>query len=165
MNESFDPTKAGTIWAFDPGSNFSGLAAVFYEPLGTVADLLPAPEQDSYWAQFSNAVELYDHFYNRTHYKNAVVLVEDYTHGGTFTKEAKQTVEIVGFLTRQLPRDGFKVVVRGKDQRLSGQSEAARLMGGTVVALKKDPARKDAFSALAHCITYYREMEALRVRD
>jgi hypothetical protein len=162
----FDPTKDGQIWAFDPGAVFTGLAGIFYGPHGTVADLTPEPEQDSTWAQFSDAVELYEHFTKGfTHYKNDVVLVEDYTHGGTFTKEAKQTLEIVGFLTRQLPRDGYKVVRRNKDQRLSGQSDAARLMGGTVAALKKDPAKKDAFSALAHCITYHREMEALRVRD
>lgn len=162
----FDPTKQGQIWAFDPGAVFTGLAGVFYEPTEGVPDLSPGLAKDSTWAQFSDAVELYEDFCKTyTHYKNDVVLVEDYTHGGAFTKEAKQTLEVVGFLTRQLPRDGYKVVRRGKDQRLSGQSEAARLMGGTVADLKKDPAKKDAFSALAHCITYYREMEALRVRD
>jgi len=163
MVEVFDPRKSGQIWAFDPGAVFSGLAGVFYEPLDTVADLQPAPEQDSYWAQFSDGVELYDHFRGLTRYKNTVVLVEDFSHGGTFTLEAKQTLEIVGFLTRQLVRDDYTVIRRHKDKRLSGQSEAARLMNGTVVELKKDPARKDAFSALAHCITYHREMEKLRV--
>jgi hypothetical protein len=161
-----DPSKPGQIWAFDPGAVFTGLAGVFYDPHEGVEDLNPEPEQDSTWAQLSDAGELYDHFTKDfTHYKNDIVLVEDYTHGGTFTKEAKQTLEIVGFLTRQLPRDGYTVIRRGKDQRLSGQGEAARLMNGTVADLKKDPAKKDAFSALAHCITYYREMENLRVRN
>jgi len=163
MTGIFNPTQDGQIWAFDPGSNFTGLAGIFYEHLGTVSDMAP---EDIEWLQFSDAVELYDEFHNGyTRVKNTVVLVEDYTHGGAFTKEAKQTLEIVGFLTRQLPRDGYKVVRRNKDQRLSGQSEAARLMGGTVADLKKDPIKKDAFSALAHTITYHREMEALRVRD
>lgn len=161
-----DPHAPIHLWAFDPGAVFTGLAGLFYEPVGTVSDLEEGFGKDSTWAQFSDAVELYDHFHNHfTHYNNDVVIVEDYTHGGAFTIEAKQTVEIVGFLTRQLPRDGYKVVRRGKDKRLSGQGEAARLMGGTVAGLKKDPARKDAFSALAHCITFHRELEALRVRD
>lgn len=154
------------IWAFDPGAVFTGLAGIFYEPGYGVADLEAGFGKAGTWAQFSDAVELYEHFRTHfTHYRNDVVIVEDYTHGGAFTLEAKQTLEIVGFLTRQLPRDGYKVVRRGKDKRLSGQSEAARLMGGTVAGLKKDPALKDAFSALAHCITYHRELEALRVRD
>lgn len=163
MIEEFTPLKDGQIWAFDPGSSFTGLAGIFYTPLEGVPDLQP---EDFTWAQYSDAVELYDHFRTGfTRYRNSVVLVEDYTHGGAFTAEAKQTVEIVGFLTRQLRRDEYKVVRRNKDKRLSGQGEAARLMGGTVAGLKKDPAKKDAFSALAHCITYHRDMEALRVRD
>lgn len=157
-----DPLKDGQIWAFDPGSNFTGLAGIFYERLGGVPDLLP---EDGTWAQFSDPVELYDHFRTGfTHYKNSVVLVEDYTHGGAFTKEAKETIKVVGFLVNQLRRDDYEVVLRTKDQRLSGQSEAARLMEGTVAALKKDEARKDAFSALAHTVTYHRHLEALRVR-
>lgn len=159
---TFDLTDTGDIYAFDPGARFTGLAGIFYEPYGGVADIGP---EDIIWLQYSDEVELYDEFRQYTHYKNSVVIVEDYTHGGAFTAEAKQTLEIVGFLTRQLARDGYKVVRRGKDQRLSGQSEAARLMGGTVAELKKDPARKDAFSALAHTITYHRELEAMRVRD
>lgn len=160
-----DPSKQGQIWAFDPGAVFTGLAGVFYGPDYGVADLLPDPEQDSTWLQYSDVGELYNKFHTGfTRYKNDVVLVEDYSHGGAFTLEAKQTLEVVGFLTRQLPRDGYTVIRRHKDKRLSGQSEAARLMQGTVTELKKDPARKDAFSALAHCITYYRELEEQRVR-
>lgn len=139
------------VWAFDPGAVFTGLAGLIY-------DGLPHVPGDVTWAQYSDPVELYDHFQTTyTHNKGEVVLVEDFSHGGAFTLEAKQTIEIVGFLTRQLYRDGYKVERRHKDKRLSGQSEAAKLMGGTVAALKKDPAKKDAFSALAHCITYARE--------
>lgn len=166
MGGIFDPTKDGQIWAFDPGAVFTGLAGVFYERLDTVENLRPKPDDDFTWVQYSSVEELYDHFVKGfTRYKNTVVLVEDYTHGGTFTKEAKQTLKVVGFLETQLRRDGYHVVLRHKDQRLSGQSDAARLMEGSVTDLKKDPARKDGFSALAHCITYHREMEALRVRD
>lgn len=165
MSGTFDPTKDGQIWAFDPGAVFTGLASVFYERLDTVEDLRPHKD-DFTWLQYSSVEELYDHFTTKfTRYKNTVVLVEDYTHGGTFTKEAKQTLKVVGFLETQLRRDGYDVVMRHKDQRLSGQSDAARLMEGSVTALKKDPARKDGFSALAHCITYHREMEALRARN
>lgn len=158
-------SEYGQIWAFDPGAVFTGLAGVFYGPEYGVADLLPAPEQDSIWLQYSDVGELYDKFRSFTRYKNDIVLVEDYSHGGAFTLEAKQTLEVVGFLTRQLPRDGYTVIRRHKDKRLSGQSEAARLMQGTVADLKKDAARKDGFSALAHCITYYRELEEQRVRN
>lgn len=139
------------VWAFDPGSSFSGLAGLYY-------DGKPYEPGDSTWAQYSDPVELYNHFHQDfDHYRDDRILVEDFSHGGAFTLEAKQTVEIVGFLARQLYRDGYKVERRHKDKRLSGQSEAAKLMGGTVAALKKDPAKKDAFSALAHCITYARE--------
>lgn len=156
-----DPHKMGQIWAFDPGAVFTGLAGVFYDPNETVADI---ESDDIHWLQFSDFVELYEDFHDTyAHSRNEDVIVEDYTHGGTFTLEAKQTVEAVGFLINQARHDSHNVVRRNKDRRLSGQSEAARLMGGTVTDLKKDPAKKDAFSALAHCITYYRELEALRV--
>jgi hypothetical protein len=139
------------VWAFDPGSSFTGLAGLIY-------DGWPHVPEDTTWAQYSDPVDLYNHYHHDfTHMRNEKVLVEDFSHGGAFTLEAKQTIEIVGFLTRQLYRDGYKVERRHKDKRLSGQSEAAKLMGGTVAELKKDPAKKDAFSALAHCITYARE--------
>lgn len=137
-------TRMYKIWAVDPGAVESGLA------------WFQKPE----WfglAQFSDPVELYRVLTSTRLHPNDVILVEDYSHGGTFTKEAKATLEIVGFIRYTAVNDGYKVVVRHKDKRLSGQGEAAVMMGDSVKALKADPKRKDAFSALAHCITYARE--------
>lgn len=141
------------IWAFDPGAVATGLAYVnwYGQPVFNPADMC--------WYQDTDVEELYEAFLGQEPKWRDVVLVEDYSHGGTFTLEAKKTLEVVGFLIHQLSRDGFTVVRRHKDRRLSGQSEAARLMDSTVGLLKKDPVRKDAFSALSHCLTYTREVE------
>lgn len=140
------------IWVWDPGAVQTGLAYLSWYNQPTFHS------EDMFWWQNSDIEELYDDFLYQEPTWRDRFLVEDFSHGGAFTLEAKQTIEIVGFLTRQLSRDGYKVVRRHKDKRLSGQSEAAKLMGGTVTELKKDPAKKDAFSALAHCITYSREV-------
>jgi hypothetical protein len=141
------------IWTFDPGAVFTGLAYLQWwgQPVFSSTDMC--------WWQNSDVEDLYDDFLREEPAWRDMVLVEDYSHGGAFTLEAKKTIEVVGFLVHQLSRDGYTVVRRHKDKRLSGQSEAARLMDGTVATLKKDPARKDAFSALSHCITYTREVE------
>jgi len=141
------------IWTFDPGAVQTGLAYLTWygQPVFSPSEM--------YWWQNSDIEDLYDDFLREDPAWRDVVIVEDFSHGGAFTLEAKKTIEIVGFLVRQLSRDGYTVVRRHKDKRLSGQSEAARLMAGTVAGLKKDPARKDAFSALAHSITYTREVE------
>jgi hypothetical protein len=160
-----DPTRPGQIWAFDPGSSFTGLAGVFFDPFYGVEDIEADPATEGVWLQEMDVRLLYDRFQGFTKYKNTVVLVEDYSHGGSFTLEAKRTLKVVGFLENQLRRDDYELVLRHKDKRLSGQGEAARIMNGTVADLKKDPRQKDGFSALSHCITYYREMENLRVRN
>lgn len=141
------------IWTFDPGAVFTGLAYITWygQPVFSATEMG--------WWQDTDIEDLYDEFLHQEPTWRDVVLVEDYSHGGAFTKEAKDTLEVVGFLIHQLSRDGYTVIRRHKDKRLSGQAEAARLMDGKVVALKKDPARKDAFSALAHSITYTREVE------
>lgn len=141
------------IWTFDPGAVFTGLARLNWYGQPVFSPL------DQFWMQNTDIEELYDDFLMQGPAWQDVVLVEDYSHGGAFTREAKMTLEVVGFLIHQLRRDGYTVIRRHKDKRLSGQAEAARLMDSTVTALKKDPARKDAFSALAHCITYTREVE------
>jgi hypothetical protein len=81
------------------------------------------------------------------------VLVEDYSHGGAFTKEAKQTLEIIGYFRYSIPN----VILVHKDKRLSGQAEAARMMESTIPELKRAPSYKDAFSALSHCVVWRRE--------
>lgn len=81
------------------------------------------------------------------------LLVEDYSHGGAFTKEAKQTIEIIGYFKYTIPN----VVLVHKDKRLSGQAEAARMMESTIPELKRAPSYKDAFSALSHCVVWRRD--------
>lgn len=133
------------IWCFDPGAVFTGVAATLEN--GWV----------SHWGQFSDPIEALEYASEDLKWQDHI-LIEDYSHGGSFTKEAKQTLEVIGFLRYSLVREGHTVILRHKDKRLSGQSEAASMMDGTIADLKKDPARKDAFSALAHCITYAREL-------
>lgn len=142
------------IWAFDPGAVATGVAWL-------------NKDADDWGArQFENPQEAYRYF-NTFYEIYDVVLIEDYSHGGAFTREAKETVEIVGFLKHALGyangTDLFTTIpvfVRHKDKRLSGQAEAAALMGGTTVDLKKDPENKDAFSALAHACVFRRELLA-----
>lgn len=131
------------IWCVDPGAVETGIAGY--------------TDTDSYWAQFANPLEVWAYLDSTLSPKDTL-LVEDYTHGGTFTVEAKRTIEVLGFIRLTAKYHGFTVVVRGKDRRLSGQGPAAKLMGDSIAVLKKDPRRKDAFSALSHCITYHREV-------
>lgn len=140
------------IWAFDPGAVATGLAWL--------------DKDEDMWAaaQFANPQDAY-RIFDREYAFDDVVLIEDYSHGGAFTREAKETVEIVGFLKHALGyvnsqtfSNDIPVFIRHKDKRLSGQAEAAALMGGTTVDLKKDPENKDAFSALAHACVFRREL-------
>lgn len=135
----------------DPGAVASGLANL--------------NEHYHSWKQFTDPQELYQYFYSTSSNERDTLLVEDYSHGGAFTVEAKLTLEIVGFIYYSARMDGYKVLKVHKDKRLSGQGPAARLMGDTVATLKKDPKRKDAFSALAHCVVYNRENGESLVRD
>lgn len=141
------------IWAVDPGAVFSGVAFIKHH-------------SDTFsWGQFSDPTELWysimegGDFHSGFQPWTDTLLIEDYTHGGAFTKEAKQTLEVFGYIKLRAQEEAWrKVEVRHKDKRLSAQREAAKLMESTVAELKDDPARKDAFSALAHCIAYRREM-------
>jgi hypothetical protein len=131
------------IWCVDPGAVASGIANF--------------NEYYHSWYQFEDPKALYEYFYAVSSRERDTLLIEDYSHGGTFTAEAKATLEVVGYIYHAALSDGYTVHRVHKDKRLSRQGEAAKLMGGTIATLKKDPERKDAFSALAHCIAYYRE--------
>lgn len=131
------------VTTFDPGAVATGLATI-------------DNEGKPWWNQLDDPVRAYKTF-TRWATPDDIVLVEDYSHGGAFTREAKLTVEIVGFIYYTATLDGYKVLRRNKDKRLSGQGEAARFMGDEVSVLKKDKNRKDAFSALSHCVVYRRE--------
>lgn len=134
------------IFAIDPGAVYNGIAYL---------DRAPVFKSD-WWGQYEDPTQAMGVFLQVADIDHDVMLLEDYSHGGTFTKEAKATIEVIGYVKNTCLFYGYKVVLRHKDQRLSGQGPAARLMGDTIAALKKDPMRKDAFSALSHCITYQR---------
>lgn len=88
-----------------------------------------------------------------------VLLIEDFSSGGHLTKEARKTIGIVDFFyyaSFHYLWDSVDVYMRSPQHRLSGQREAAELMGSTIEKLKVDPEKKDAFSALSHCCTYRR---------
>lgn len=137
------------VFAFDPGAVATGVAWLDY------------PSSSWYAKQFADPVEAWQ-VVEEEGERDDVILVEIYRSGGYLTKEAMATIEVVGFFKNAVRLGwgwGGKVpVLRVEQHRLSGQSEAAELMGGTVAELKKDPERKDAFSALAHCITYRRTL-------
>lgn len=93
------------------------------------------------------------------HDGDVTFLIEDYRTASHLTKEAKATIGLVRFFelaAKYYYSYNVTVVMRVEQHRLSGQREAAELMGGTIDELKRDPNRKDAFSALAHCCTYLR---------
>lgn len=131
------------IWCFDPGAVATGVG--WLGPGKSGAKQFKDPIE-AYAAVMIEA-ELGDHF-----------LVEDFSHGGAFTKEAKETLKVLGFLELRLRMEAYTVVLRHKDKRLSGQGRAAELMGSDVKTLKTDPLRKDAFAALAHCVVYERDV-------
>lgn len=139
------------IFAFDPGAVATGVAWVYQYA-------------DSWGArQFSSPVDAWEFLEENSAGSDDIVLVEMYRSGGHLTKEAMATIEIVGFLKYATELGwgwgpGPKAIMRVEQHRLSGQREAAQLMGGTIDELKTDPERKDAFSALAHCITYKRTL-------
>lgn len=136
------------IFAFDPGAVASGVAWI---GLSTEID----------WGakQFADPVEAWG-VLEDIGGPDDICLVEQYRSGSHLTKEAMATIEVVGYF-KYTARYGWgwgpnKAVMRVEQARLSGRRDAAELMGGTIEDLEKDPNRKDAFSALSHCITYAR---------
>lgn len=135
------------IIAVDPGAVATGVAAVYSH-----ADTwLAAQYEDPLRAWEVAEADIDDH--SDVHF-----LVEDFQTSAQLTREGRATIGLVGFfeLTARYYHSYITVVVKSPQHRLSGQREAAELMGGTIDELKRDPARKDAFSALSHCCVYRR---------
>ncbi len=135
------------IVAVDPGHNETGVAVL---------------DSDHWHArQFANPLSAWSAIEDELDDTQEVhFLVEDYRSGGFVTKEAKTTIGLVKFF--KLAADYYHsyqvtVFLPVEQARLSGQREAAELMGDTIENLVKDPKRKDAFSALAHCISHRRK--------
>jgi hypothetical protein len=127
----------GIIWC-DPGAKFTGVAKLC--------------DDGSFNArQFADPVKVYD--WINIHVRNGDTFgVEDYTHGGIFTKEAKQTLMVVGFLKYNWEYDYRKPAkVVNKDRRLPWVEEATQMVKYRYPDLSW-PETKDAVSALAHCL-------------
>lgn len=137
------------IVAVDPGAVASGVAVMD----GHVWFAKQFKDPQAAWAAIEHEFDEAD--------GDVVFLIEDYRTGSHLTKEAKATIGLVKFFEQATwYYHAYKVttVMRVEQHRLSGQREAAYLMGGTIDELKKDPERKDAFSALAHCCVYRRSL-------
>jgi hypothetical protein len=130
------------VFAVDPGAVYTGVAMIW--------------EDGSYGAkQFFDPVEAFE-WLTGYYYNGDVVLIEDYTHGGIFTKEAKETLRVQGLFEYGIRwKLGVTPIIRNKSQRLSGVSEATEKVQDANPDLTL-PMTKDAISALAHIITYKR---------
>jgi hypothetical protein len=137
------------IIAVDPGAVASGVAAVYSHADTWMAAQYEKP-LDAWYAAESDIDGHYD--------EDVHFIVEDFQTSTQLTREGRATIGLVGFfeLTARYYHSYITVVVKSPQHRLSGQREAAELMGGTIDELKRDPARKDAFSALSHCCVYRR---------
>lgn len=86
-----------------------------------------------------------------------VAIVEDYRSGGHITSHAKATIEVVGYLKNSLRAEGYPLVIRVEQHRISGNAKADQLLLSRGVKNPESVNWKDARSALAHCLTYYRQ--------
>lgn len=135
------------IIAVDPGAVATGVAAV--------------NSHDEFWtaAQYTDPLEAWaaveDELDNNL---ECTLLVEDFQTSSQLTREGRITIGYVGFfeLAARHYHSYHTILVKIPQFRLSGQREAAELMGGTIDQLKRDASRKDAFSALSHCCVYRR---------
>jgi hypothetical protein len=142
------------IIAVDPGAVATGVAMVYSQAAPEYYTAVQFKDPLDAWGAIENAFD----FDN----EDTVFLIEDYRTAASLTKEAKATIGLVRFFdlaAKYYHTYGVEVVIRVEQHRLSGQREAAQLMGGTIDELKSDPNRKDAFSALAHCCVYRRTVE------
>jgi hypothetical protein len=144
------------VFGIDPGHNFSGVAVVhFYvregQPVVASVD----------GAQFAHPIQVRDWIRDRkswTDDSGDMVVVEDYIGAGHLTKEAKSTLQVLGYFRYSLA-DSMKIQVhvRKPQQRLSRVREATALMeelDGTL------PFRhvKDTIAALAHALSFMYSM-------
>lgn len=135
------------IWVFDPGSKGNGVACVHTTDLKCfLVEQYPGVQEA--W-----------HFFDTHVLSTDTVLIEMYRSAGHLNKHAQATIEALGFLKNAVAYYlGREPVMVAEQARLSGQREAAELMGGDVDTLRKDPFRKDGFSALAHACAYRRRI-------
>jgi nucleotide-binding universal stress UspA family protein len=137
------------IWAFDPGSNATGVALYV---------------NDDYWSahQFVDPVKAWEYFFDGwtgswDNSNDDVAIVEEYRSAGHITAQAKATIEVVGYLKHSLRAEGYPLITRVEQHRLSGNTKADELLISRGIKNPESNNWKDARSALAHCITYHRQ--------
>lgn len=126
------------IIAIDPGLTI-GLAYLdafsgYFKVMQTDSPVL-AMEQVKYW---------------RDHYGAYDIICENYNSAGHLTKEAKETIKIVGLFEY-----GISAELVSPQARLSSVGDAERLAADDVVDMYRKG--RDAIAALAHAISYARE--------
>jgi hypothetical protein len=106
-----------------------------------------------------DAADIYDALENVPLAPADTILIEMYRSAGYLNKHAQATIEMVGAI-KLISKLIFwtPAVMRAEQARISGQREAAELMGASIEFLRADPGLKDAFSALSHCCSYRREL-------
>lgn len=135
------------IWTFDPGSVATGIAWVKTD----------APHWDAF--QMDDVVDIHYTLHDYVHGIPSVFLIEMYRSAGHLNEHAKRTIEVIGALKLSVQViTGYKPLMVAEQARLNGQREAAELMKDDIDVLRKDPLRKDAFSALAHACAYRRRI-------
>lgn len=134
------------IWAFDPGSVATGIAWVYQH-----AESFEAFQMDS-------DTDIWEAIHNVDHGRDDIFLIEMYRTAGHLTKHAQNTIEMIGSLKTTIRLLLVEPLLVTEQARLSGQREAAELMEDDMDILRKDPLRKDAFSALSHCCAYRRRL-------
>ncbi len=140
------------IIAVDPGAVASGVATMYTDV--EMWEALQYEDPLQAWDVINADIE------GHPKEKEIHFIVEDFQTSTQLTREGRATIALVGFfeLVARSYHPYVTVVVRSPQARLSGQREAAELMGGTIEKLKRDKNRKDAFSALAHCCAYRRSL-------
>lgn len=105
-------------------------------------------------AQFDNRQAL-AHWVHE-HWDFTTVLVEDYQSAGSMTKEARYTIELLGWLNAYFYwAHGTTPYNPAPQARLSGVAEATELIGDEKLQSMHRKGR-DAISALAHAIAWNR---------
>lgn len=121
------------IIAVDPGYNYTGVACL--SSTGFEADEFSDPVLAYNWVKDSYQID-------------TKVLVEDYNHGGVFTKEAKETLRVIGLFDYGLAAHfGYRPTMVNKNRRLpfvTPAKESLQLAYGIYM--------KDAVAALAHAM-------------
>ncbi len=84
-------------------------------------------------------------------------IVENYQSAGSLTKEAMITIKLVGYFEFYLDRMWGEVTLAPPQRRLSGVTQAERLLGGEAMSTMHRNGR-DAVAALAHAIVAARNL-------